>query len=191
MIALSVSLSLSLATTGCAIRTTRARDATLHYHPTLDELKAGARTAPAQASRPGGGAVQIEAFASGYPQPVGLDYSNGGAFRKVVGVEWSAGELEAALVRHLRDSFGATEVATNRLGGGVVSLAVYRFGSTVFASALLEVRLVRNGDEVFASRYRASARGPDRGALLDAIARDLSNQIAGDHELLATTGGAP
>lgn len=181
-------LASALAAAGCAIRTTRARDATLHYHPTLDELKretpAASSSAPAPAAR-----VQVGRIASGYPQPVGLAYSNAGAFRKIVGIEWGDGRVEAALGARLRERFADDATSPARLGGGVVSLAVYRFGGAVYASALLEVRVARHGDEVYAARYRGGARGADRAALLDGIAEGLADQVARDPALLAALGG--
>jgi hypothetical protein len=188
--AFPLAIALSLATlAGCAIRTTRARDATLHYHPTLDELKRDAPAAPPAA--PVAARVHIGAFAAGYPQPIGLAYSNAGAFRKVVGIEWSKGEVEAALRDQLRARFQSDEQSPSRLGGGLVSLAVYRFGGSVYASALLEVRLVRHGDEVYAARYRSAARGNERAALLSTVAAELADQVSGDRALLAALGGAP
>src|SRR5207244_3999191 len=79
-----------LGATACVIRTTRARDATLHYHPTLDELRAAPRRAelpPPPRTATADGNVRVEAFVPAYPQPIGLDYDGAGAGRKVVGVE--------------------------------------------------------------------------------------------------------
>lgn len=171
----------------CVIRTTRARDATLHYHPTLDELRAAPRAeAVAPAALPAVNLrVDVEEIASGYPQPIGLAYDGAGAFRKVVDVEWSEGELERALRDRLRIAFQGSDGAAARLGGGLVSLALYRFGGSVYASALLELRLVRDGTEIYAARYGASAKGGDRAQLLAAVATGLANQIYGDQALRA------
>lgn len=187
-------LVLALLAPACVIRTTRARDATLHYHPTLDELRAAPRAeAVAPATPPAVEArVVVEDLASGYPQPIGLAYDGAGAFRKVVGVEWSEGELERALRDGLRVAFPGDVGAVARLGGGLVSLALYRFGGSVYASALLELRLVRDGTEIYAARYSASARGGDRAVLLAAVATGLTNQIKGDPALRAAIErGAP
>jgi len=181
--------ALSLVLSGCVLRTTRARDATLHYHPTLDELRA--RTPQRPSEPPIEVAVHLGRIASGYPQPVGLAYSSDGAFRKVVGVEWSNGEVETALANELRARLRVDEQSPSHLGGGLVSLAVYRFGGTVYGSALLEVRLLRAGNEIFGTRYRVRARGHDRSEVLATLASELAEHVSRDPELRTALGGAP
>jgi hypothetical protein len=180
---LTAALAVSLG--GCIVRATRARDATLPYHPTLDELRVTTRSSAAARSLP----IRIGRIRGSYPQPVGLDYSHDGAFRKVVAVEWSDGAFEAALDRRLRA--WARDDGPARLDGGLISLAIYRFGGTVYASALLEARVIAGGDEVYAARYRATGHGPDRAALLEHLADVLAGEVAGDPGLVAAAGGRP
>lgn len=175
---------------GCAIRSTRARDATLHYHPTLDEL----RTAPAVGPmkplpRAPLATIALKGVTSAYPQPIGLDYSDDGGFRKLTGVEWSADELEAALSDALPLALAGADSAVMHARGSIVSVALYRFGETMYARAALELRVSREGAEVYAARYTASLQGPDREQLLVALANRLVNEIAHDDHLAVALGG--
>jgi len=180
-----------LAGSGCVMRATRARDATFHFHPTLDELKAAPRAEarPRPAPRPVTARVEVTAIASGYPQPVGLAYDGGGAFRRVTGVEWGDGELEGALGGALPAAFAGGDGATVHLRGAIVGLAIYRVGGAVYARALLEVRVAHAGTELYAARRRGVARGGSRAELLGAIAGDLADQVRADDELVAALPG--
>jgi hypothetical protein len=179
---------------GCVIRSARARDATLPYHPTLDDLRTApvstaAAASAASAPRTVAARLTVEPVASGYPQPVGLVYSGDGAFRKVTGVEWGSGELEQALGRNLRGALVDGDGPPIALRGGIVRLAIYRVGGEVFVDAQLELRALHDGNEIYAARYQAGARGNDRRMLLASVATALTREISRDERLFATIAG--
>lgn len=176
---------------GCFVRATEGRDATLPFHPTLDELRAApaARSDATPAARPVAAQLVFHKIASAYPQPIGLDYDDAGMLRKVTGVQWSHGELENALTTALPAALVSGTGASVHVDGAVVNLAIYRVGSVVYGRALFDLRLARDGNEIFAVRYTASHSGPDRDQLLAALAADLTAQVARDERLAGKMAG--
>jgi hypothetical protein len=176
---------------GCAIRSLGARDATLSYHPALVELRAApeARDVPPTQPRAVAAQIVVDGFAPGYPQPIGLSYDGDGAFRKVTAVEWADGALEQGLAGALRASLLDGQGPTVHLGGGVVSLARYRFGGDLYMSTQVEVRALRDGTEIYARRYHAAARGGDPSLVTASLTNDLVNQIRSDEHLFAAVEG--
>ncbi len=169
---------------GCMVRATDGRDATIHFHPTLDELRAAPGTAPgAPAARSVAAQLVFHKVASAYPQPIGLDYDDAGIFRKVTGVQWSNGELETALAAALPASLVGGGGAVVHVDGAVVNLAVYRVGTVIYGRALFDLRIARDGNEIYAVRYTASRIGPDRDRLFAALAADLAGQVTRDDRL--------
>jgi hypothetical protein len=179
---------------GCMIRSEGARDATLSYHPALVELRAApevdaARGVTPTVPRAVAAQIVVDGFAAGYPQPIGLGYDGDGAFRKVTSIEWADGGLEQGLAGALRASLLDGQGATVHLGGGVVSLARYRFGGDLYMSTQVEVRAVRDGNEIYARRYHAAARGGDPSLVTASLTNDIVNQIRGDERLFAAVEG--
>ena len=184
---------------GCAIRASSAHDATLPYHPTLDELRTAPPFIPANGSStdPAGAAerfppqIEFLSLTSAYPQPIGLDYNDDGAFRSVVGVEWDAKEFDDALQVALPAEPANGDRSRLHADGAIVSLAVYRFNTEIYVQAMLELRVARDGAEVYAARYSARLRGTERGSLLVALAQQLVRQILRDGRLSATLTQEP
>ena len=176
---------------GCMIRSLGARDATLSYHPALVELREApeARQLPPAPPRAVAAQIVVDGFAAGYPQPIGLSYDGDGAFRKVTAIEWADGALEQGLAGALRASLADGQGATVHLGGGVVSLARYRFGGELYMSTQVEVRAVRDGTEIYAHRYHAAARGGDQTLVTSSLANEVVDQIRGDEHLFAALEG--
>jgi len=178
---------------GCVVRATEGRDATLHFHPTLDELRAAPATRPSATPAPRAVAARLvfHDIASAYPQPIGLDYDDAGILRKVTGVQWSNGELEHALTSALPAALVGGGGAVAHVDGAVVNLAIYRVGNVVYGRALFDLRIARDGNEVYAVRYTASRSGSDRDQLFAALAADLTAQVARDERLAGKlVGGA-
>ena len=176
---------------GCYVRATEGRDATLPFHPTLDELREAPAARPDAAPAPRAVAAQLvfHKIASAYPQPIGLDYDDAGMLRKVTGVQWSNGELEQALTTELPKALVSGTGAAVHVDGAIVNLAVYRVGSVMYGRALFDLRIARDGNEIFGVRYTASRSGPDRGQLLGALAADLTAQVARDERLARKVAG--
>ena len=191
---------LAVVITGCGIRALGAHDATLPYHPPLDELRSAPDVlAPTQVGAPRAVNAQVivDGFAEGYPEPIGLAYNSDGAFRKVIAVEWGDHALASSLADGVRVSLVGGAGQAVHIAGGVVELAHYRFGSKVYVHAMLELRASRSGFEVYSARYQAQVRGEcaalrDRrceGAAASAVARELVEQIRTDDRLLAAVEG--
>jgi hypothetical protein len=176
---------------GCVVRATEGRDATLHFHPTLDELRTAPPVQPGAppAARPVAAQLVFHDVASAYPQPIGLDYDDSGILRKVTGVQWSNGELEHALTRVLPAALVGGTGPVAHVDGAVVNLAIYRVGNVVYGRALFDLRIARDGNEVYAVRYTASRSGPDRDQLFSALAADLTAQVTRDEQLASKLAG--
>lgn len=178
---------------GCGLQSQRARDATLPYHPTLDTLRAAPSKAPAREHkmRTTTAALELEGFARGYPTPIGLTYSGDGGMRAIIGVQSADEPFEhlvgALLTRQIQSGDGAPAT----LGGGVVQLAQYQFGDSVYVSTIVEVRAVRDGTEVYAARFTSAAKGGDGNLLRSVVADDIVDQICADDRLFAAMEGAP
>ena len=177
-------LLLAVALMGCGIRAGGARDATLPYHPTFEELREAPAPKPASPRPPRStrAKIVVDGFARAYPQPVGLSYNGTGATRGVIGILVADGNLEGAIAAGVGATVvGSDDGAEVHLGGGVVEHAKYRFGGTTYASALLELRVTRRGTEVYAARYRTMVKASyDIEAQL---AANLVDQIGGDDRL--------
>lgn len=182
---------LAMLLSGCVVRATEGRDATLHFHPTLDELRAGPAAPPGAppASRTVAAQLVFHDIASAYPQPIGLDYDDAGILRKVTGVQWSNRELEQALTQALPAALVGGSGAVAHVDGAVVNLAIYRVGTIVYGRALFDLRIARDGNEVYAVRYTASQSGPDRDQLFTALAANLTAQVARDDQLARKLAG--
>jgi hypothetical protein len=169
---------------GCIIRASGARDATLPYHPTFEELNEAPpiSTAAPRPARTTRAKIVVDGFARAYPLPIGLAYSGTGSSRSVTGLVVDNGSLEHAVA----SGVGARVVGSDdgeeaHIGGGIVEHAQYRFGGTTYASAMVELRVTRRGTEVYAARYRTMVKGGDR--IESQLAANLVDQIGGDDRL--------
>ena len=177
-------LLVAIALMGCGIRAGGARDATLPYHPTFEELREAPAPRPASPRPPRTtrAKIVVDGFARGYPQPVGLAYNGTGSLRGVTGILLADGDLEGAIAAGVNASvLGSDDGAEVHLGGGVVEHAKYRFGGITYASALLELRVTRGGTEVYAARYRTMLKASYDIEV--ALAANLVDQIGGDDRL--------
>jgi hypothetical protein len=181
---------------GCGIRADRARNGPLPYHPNQDQPRASSDTGRTpQSTQPRRSSARLvnAGFARAYPQPVGLSTFNDGAGRKVIGIEWGDGSVEAGLAVVLQQRLvGADEVKLTavHVGGGLVEFAQYRFGDRLYASGRLELRAMREGTEIYAARYATTATGSSSQEVSDAIIDDISNQVLADQLLFGTIEGA-
>jgi hypothetical protein len=182
---------LAILLSGCVVRATEARDATLHFHPTLDELRTAPAAQPGAPPAPRAVAARLvfHNIASAYPQPIGLDYDDSSILRKVTGVQWSNGELEHALAGALPEALVGGDGAVVHVDGAVVNLAIYRVSNAVYGRALFDLRIARDGNEVYAVRYTASRSGSDRDQLFAALAADLTTQVTRDERLASKLAG--
>lgn len=179
---------------GCGLQSQRARDATLPYHPTLDTLRSAPSQLPARnghKTRTTSAQLELEGFARGYPTPIGLTYSGDGGMRAIVGVQSADKPFEDMLGARLTQRVHGGDGAPLALGGGVVQLAQYRFGGSVYVSTVVEVRAVRDGTEVYAARFTSAAKGGDGNVLRQMVADDVVDQICADDQLFAAMEGAP
>jgi hypothetical protein len=179
---------------GCGLQSQRARDATLPYHPTLDTLRSAPSKPPARAgqkTRAVTAQLELEGFARGYPSPIGLTYSHDGGMRAIIGVQTEDQPFEDMLGARLVQRIQSGAGAPLSIGGGVVQLAQYRFGDSVYVSTIVEVRAVRDGTEVYAARFTSAAKGGDGAMLRQMVADDVVDQIVADDQLFATMEGAP
>lgn len=188
MVARAIVIAVALATAGCGFKYNSSLEPTLHFHSQLRELRKAPIAVVAPRARQLSARVLIEPITAYYPRPIGLQYSNDGATRRLRGQYMGGAGPTERLTDALRSLLLGGDGEPVVVTGALVDLAVYRLGAMTYGGAALELRVVHRGHEIYTARYRARAQssaGRGLGSVWPSLQHQLVGQLAGDRQLLA------